>query len=164
MKLSVKVIIICLLMLTVSHLFGLGLMFFSNNTTQVFALDDYSVDVRIENQVAVTTVVETFRNSTFYEANPIYAFPMPADASATQVIFTVNGVTEVATLQGGNQPGNPGQGSGYGDQINNYLGTNPLIMPFTEVEVEQGSTMIMSLTFVQMLPYANSDVTFFYPS
>ncbi|MDP8231193.1 MAG: hypothetical protein P9L91_00840 [Candidatus Zophobacter franzmannii] len=71
MKLSVKILTLSFLLICVSQLSGLGLMFFSDDTAQVFALEDYSVSVRIENQAAVTVVTESFRNSTFLETNPI---------------------------------------------------------------------------------------------
>ncbi len=164
MKMFARMILVSMLLLLTLPMFSIGMMFFSNDTTRLFALEDYDVDIRIENQAAVTTVTETFRNSTFFTTNPIYAFGMPLDASAVRLYYTIGDTTWSASLQGGEQSQNPGQGTGYGEDINNYLGDNPLVMPFEDTVLESGDTIIIELEYVNLLHYENGNVSYIYPS
>jgi len=68
-----------------------GLLIPEEKTLPPLAMVDHKVNVAIEDQVAVTTVQQTFRNHTDRQLEATYLFPVPKGASVDKFIMTVDG-------------------------------------------------------------------------
>ncbi len=75
-----------------------GLLIPEEKTIPPLALLDHHVKIRIVDQVAVTTVEQTFRNHTDRALEATYIFPVPRDASVRGFTMTVDGHQTKAEL------------------------------------------------------------------
>lgn len=133
-------------------------------TAEHLQLVNNEVDVVIENQVAIVTTVQTFRNS-FPDARVVnYAFPMPDGASATTLRWSVNGEWKSAVFSPTPQdPTLGGDGADPDAQLMAHLGSNPLYFEVDDA-VRSDSLLSVELTYVQLLPYSFGQVHFRYPN
>lgn len=121
------------------------------------------VNVNVESQVAIITTTQTFRNNLGSDKIVKYGFPLPEGASATQLRWFAGGqwynaaigaVPQDTTLPG---PGNPHP------NLVTYLGETPLYYEF-EQPVPADSSLVVELTYAELLPYAFGNVDFRYPN
>jgi Ca-activated chloride channel family protein len=68
-----------------------GLLIPTDQTAAPLTLTGHHVDIAIEDQVAVTTVTQTFRNPTNRPLEADFVFPVPAGASVKKFAMWVNG-------------------------------------------------------------------------
>ncbi len=122
-----------------------------------------NVEVNVENQVAVVTSTQVFKN--VYDVNKTvkYGFPMPESASATGLNFFVDGKWYRAKFSPTPQDTTlPGSGSKIDQNLKIYLGDTPLYYNI-EHEIKPGAVLIVELTYVQLLPYEFGRVNFHFP-
>src|SRR5207245_9862024 len=68
-----------------------GLLVPTESDGSPLAMRSYEVTVSIEDQVAVTKVVQTFRNDTDRPLEATYVFPVPKGASVRKFVMWVDG-------------------------------------------------------------------------
>lgn len=68
-----------------------GLLIPEEKSLPPLAMVDHRVTVAIEDQVAITTVAQTFRNHTDRQLEATYLFPVPKGASVDKFVMTVDG-------------------------------------------------------------------------
>ena len=165
MKRLLLAIIFTLMFTTTSYADGVGVV--DKSTNRYLTLTNSQVDVNVESQIAIITATQTFRNNFDEEAAVEYAFPLPENASATGLKWKINGQWYQAnfgvTPPDSSEGSGGGGGSGSSSVLTAYLGNTPL---FFEIEqpLASDSVLIVELTYVELLPYANGKVSFSYPS
>src|SRR5262245_35497526 len=70
---------------------GQGLLIPSQSDLPPLAMKDHHVTISIQDQVAVTRVVQTFRNDTDRALEATYVFPVPKGASVKKFTMCVGG-------------------------------------------------------------------------
>jgi Ca-activated chloride channel family protein len=68
-----------------------GLLIPEEKSVPPLAMLNHKVNIAIEDQVAVTTVEQTFRNHTDRNLEATYVFPVPKGASVNKFVMAVNG-------------------------------------------------------------------------
>src|SRR6059036_1711881 len=68
-----------------------GLLIPTEKKLPPLAMLNHTVDIAIEDQVAVTRIEQTFRNHTDRQLEATYIFPVPKGASVTKFTMWVNG-------------------------------------------------------------------------
>lgn len=128
-----------------------------------------TVNVEVNNQIALVTTSQVFRNTTGQAVDFKYGFPLNTNASPIKLRWNIDGVWEEAIVQASEQdtsiPGSSGDpgGSALDPQLTNYLGGTPLFFSPNE-EVPVDSSITIELTYVELLPYSFGTVNFFYPA
>lgn len=61
------------------------------NMEAAVALTDYAVDTSIKDNIATTTITQTYKNASSQTLEARYLFPLPADANFSSFTLTVNG-------------------------------------------------------------------------
>ncbi|HTX19656.1 MAG TPA: VWA domain-containing protein [Bacteroidota bacterium] len=122
------------------------------------------VNVMVDNQVAIITTTQFFRNADTASITMKYAFPVPEGASATRLRWKRGNdwYTAVfsATKQDTSLPGGTGT---IASSLSTYLGATPLYFGF-DFPLKGDSVLAVELTYVQLLPYKNGLVNFSYPN
>src|SRR3954454_2391660 len=83
--------VLALLVGTLSSAQAAGLLIPVEKTLPPLAMLNHKVTIAIEDQVAVTTVEQTFRNHTDRQLEATYVFPVPKGASLDRFTMTVDG-------------------------------------------------------------------------
>jgi len=125
-----------------------------------------NVSVSVENQVAVVTATQVFRNEQDTTVSFKYAFPLREQSSATGLFWQIEGqwyeANMTATPQDTTLPGGGG-----GDEINydlrQHLGGTPLYFEI-EQSLKPDSQVTVQLEYVELLPYNLGKVNFYYPN
>ncbi len=150
------------LLAIISRLGATGVAIVDVSKGYYLKLVDNDIRVQVENQVAIVTTTQTFKN--FYnEAKKVkFGFPMPEDGSATQLDFYVNGHWYTAKFSASPQDTSlPHSGEEMDANLKEYLGDTPLFYNFEEA-VQPGDTLIVRLKYVQLLHYQFGRVNFEY--
>jgi Ca-activated chloride channel homolog len=136
-----------------------------NASSGVYArVDTSAVAVDIQGQVAITTSTQIFRNVTGAKANVVYAFPMPAGASATRLRWKYGSVWWTANFAAQAQDSTlPGSGGTIASSLKSFLGDKPLYFTIPWA-VQADSLITVELTYVELLPYSFGTVTYKYPN
>lgn len=139
---------------------GVGVI---NASTGVYLkLTSSTVNISVQSQVAVITATQSFFNQLPTDTSMTFAFPVPEGASATSLRWYVGGVWYQApispTPQDTSLPGGTTN-----QNLKTYLGSTPLFFPIPD-RVKKDSTIVVELTYVQLLPYKFGDVNFSYPN
>ena len=120
------------------------------------------VEVTIENQVAITTTTQIFKNTSSSDLIVKYAFPLPEGASATKLRWKSGDMWYTANFSAQAQDTFlPGGAIAY--NLNQYLGKKPLYFGI-EGPLKADSLMSVELTYVQLLLYRNGVVSYTYPN
>jgi Ca-activated chloride channel family protein len=132
-------------------------------TNRVYCrLDSSLVNVTVHGQISVTVTSQYFTN-THASATVKYAFPLSGQASATQLRWKVHGQWSVASVQGVSQDTTlPGPGAPVAS-LRTYLGATPLYFSIPQT-IGADSTLVVELTYVELLPYASGSVSYVYPN
>ena len=125
-------------------------------------LNSSQVNVSVQNQVAVITTSQTFFNQLPTDTVMSFAFPLPEGASATGLRWFVGGVWYQAAISPTPQDTTLPGGT-TNQNLKTYLGNTPLFFHIPD-RVKKDSTIIVELTYVQLLPYKFGDVNFSYPN
>src|ERR1700674_3848893 len=89
MRRFVPVAVLLLAWVATAH--ARGLLIPEDKTVPPLAMLNHKVSIAIEDQVAVTTVEQTFRNHTDRNLEATYVFPVPKGASVNKFSMAVNG-------------------------------------------------------------------------
>lgn len=139
---------------------GVGVI--NANTGIYLNLKNSQVNVSVQNQVAVITTSQTFLNQLPTDTSMTFAFPLPDGASATGLRWYVDGIWHQAAISPTPQDTSLPGGS-TNQNLKTYLGGSPLFFPIPD-RVRKDSSIIVELTYVQLLPYKFGNVTFNYPN
>ena len=130
-------------------------------------LDEHRIDVQVEDQVAIVTTTQVFRNTTPDSTLFTYAFPLAEDASPTSIRWQINDIWYRGAIEPVPQdttlPGDGGGGTGGRVPLDDYLGETPLIFDI-EQHLGQDSSVTVELQYVQLLPYEFGNVDFMFPN
>lgn len=143
-----------------------GVAIVDEGNKEYLRMENNTVNVRVENQVAIVTSLHTFRNIFDKQTIIKYAFPLPTGASATQLRYAINGEWKTAIITEGEQDTSiPGGGSSSqrDPQLREYLGDNPLFFSITDT-LNAGDRLSIDLSYVQFLTYELGVVEFSYPN
>ncbi len=122
------------------------------------------VEVTVENQVALVTTTQTFINQTGAQQLVKYGFPLPENASATELLWKINNIWYRANFAPTPQDtSQPGPGGEIHPNLKTYLGEIPLYFNI-EQQLKIDSLLIVKLSYVQLLPYSFGKVEFEYPN
>jgi len=120
------------------------------------------INVSVESQISTTVTTQTFQNLTGADKTISFAFPLPEGASATGLRWKVNGTWYQApiaprpqdtTLPGGTMNVN----------LKAYLGNTPMFFGIPQ-QVKRDSSLLVELTYVQLLKYDFGSVYYDYPN
>lgn len=159
-----QLLILSLLLILSKSILGNGVAIVDQISGVYFKLIDSRVQVKVNNQVAIIKALQTFRNTVGDQKKPQYAFPLPEQASATNLRWFFNGEWfEAYIAPGGN--GSPGGGGGEvpHPDLTQYLGSTPVKFSIPHF-IQPDSLLVVELTYVQLLPYSFGNVDFEYPN
>ncbi|MDP1676356.1 MAG: VWA domain-containing protein [Bacteroidota bacterium] len=141
---------------------GVGVI---NASTGVYAKMTASViTATVDNQVAIISAKQTFKNILATEQIIKYAFPLPEGASGLNLRWYLNGVWSTAVFSSTPQDTSlPGGGGTILQNLKTYLGATPLYFGIPD-KLKKDSVLIVELTYVQLLTYKNGNVDFSYPN
>jgi len=158
-----KIIVLFLLVSFPALVFGAGII---KNTQQSYTYlrpHKIQVDVEINNQVSITTVKETYKNKGTTPLFMKYGFPMDINASATEFIWTMNGLALKAVLTGqapDTTAFNPGGAVDY--SLKEYLGESPFYFTFSD-SLPPDSSIVIKLTYIELLKYSAGEIYYTFP-
>ena len=122
------------------------------------------VTVTVESQVAIVKSKQYYRNELGADKVIKYGFPLPQSATATNLVWKLNGFWYQASFSATPQDTTtPGPGGEMDEELENYLGDTPIFYDF-EQPIKSDSIIIIELSYVQLLPYDFGDVQFEYPA
>lgn len=122
------------------------------------------VSVVVNQQVATVTATQHFKNDTGFDSSFVYGFPLPEGASATNLRWNIGPTWYTSGFNGSPQDSSLVFEGGQTDwDLAQYLGANPIWAPI-EPGLMADSVMIVSITYVQLLPYSLNRVSFHYPN
>ncbi|OQY38602.1 MAG: hypothetical protein B6226_03365, partial [Candidatus Cloacimonetes bacterium 4572_65] len=154
-----KLSLMILLLVVSMTLFGSGVAIYNWETGAGLDITADKYDITIENQVAIITAEQTFTNNSSITREIEYAYPVPEGANATSLRFNVDDewyeAEFAAVPDGGSSGGGGGDTLPY--QLVDLLGGNPLYYEI-EYQIEPEHTLIVQVTYVQLLEYAFGEV------
>ena len=153
--------IITLLILSISLLAN-GVAVQNSNGTYLKLTDSF-IEVSVENQVAVVKTTQYFKNNLGFDAKIKYAFPLNSEASAINLKWKVNGIWKQAGIAPTPQDSTLPGGGEMNANLKEFLGESPLFAPIADT-IKTDSTIIIELTYVQLLNYKFGKVNFSYPN
>lgn len=122
------------------------------------------VEVSVEDQVAIVTAIQTYKNNLGKDKNVKFAFPMPEDGSATALEYYTNKQWHKASFAPTPQDTTlPGPGENVIPALKTYLGKTPFYFNVIDT-IKTDSILVVRLTYVQLLKYANGKVQFNFPN
>lgn len=154
-------VLICVFLFHSSS-FANGVGVINSNTGIYLKLTSSRVNISVQSQVAVITTTQSFFNQLPTDTSMTFAFPMPEGASATSLRWLVNGIWHQAQISPTPQDTSLPGGT-INQNLKTYLGNTPLLFPISD-QVKKDSTLVVELTYVQLLPYKFGDVNFSYPN
>lgn len=155
-------VIIFLFLILVSPLFSNGVAIVDVSKGIYLKLVESYVNINVENQVAIVTSTQVFTNQYDQSFKVKYGFPMPEQGSATGLNFFADGNWYRAKFLPTPQDTTlPGSDEEIDANLKEYLGQTPLYYNI-EHDIEPGETLIVELTYVELLPYKSGRVNFVY--
>ncbi|MFH1196097.1 MAG: VWA domain-containing protein [bacterium] len=146
-----------------SATFANGVAIVNAVSAQYLQLTASDVNVNVDNQVGVITTTQTFKNATGHDVGIQYAFPLPEGASATQLKYYISGKWYLANIIAQPQDTTFPGGGDYHPSLVQYLGETPLYYTIDQI-MKRDSTLIIELSYVQLLKYDFGNVFFAYPN
>ncbi|GJQ63074.1 MAG: hypothetical protein SCALA702_21270 [Melioribacteraceae bacterium] len=146
-----------------TSLFANGVAIVNSTAGIYFDLVDTKIEASVENQVAVVKSTQTFKNTLTYETKFKYAFPMPENATATQLRWHLGGEWYEASISPVPQDTTTPGGSDPNQNLKTYLGDTPLYFAI-EDKIMPDSSFKFEITYVELLPYSFGNVSFNYPN
>ncbi len=140
-----------------------GVVFKIDALGAYLTLKSSSIDVSIENQVAITKTTQTFLNQFGDSLHVKYGFPVPENASATELRYYMNGKWHKAIFSSSPQDTTTGGPDDFDENLAQYLGKNPLYFNLEEV-LGKDSSMIIELSYVELLEYKFGKVNYSCPN
>ena len=122
-----------------------------------------TVNVSVENQVAIIKSTQIFKNNLTYDAAFKYAFPLPEEASAIGLRWFIGGKWHNAVISATPQDTTFPGGENPSQTFLNYIGQTPLYFDFSK-SLAPDSLITIELTYVEFLKYKFGKVQFEYPN
>lgn len=138
-----------------------GVAYYDAEENIYFDIVSTSIDVRITDQVSVTTITQYFRNPASDSLQVRYAFPLIETASATELRYQFDQIWYTAAIEAVPQDSleNGNNGSPGSSELRQYLGDTPLIYDI-DVAIPPSDTIAVELTYVELLPYKLGRVSY----
>lgn len=155
-------IFVVLITLTIS-IFGNGIVMTDAENGYNLDLISSTIEVNIEDQIAITKTTQVFKNNSEKSVDLIYAFPMPSDASAIQLRWYIDELWYLANISSTDNSGGSGVPSNMASKFKQYLGDTPIAFPI-EQELDADGEIIVELQYVSLLSYSAGNVTYDYPN
>lgn len=170
MKLFTKYtsLILLLNIIIFSEIHAVGSLFsrprWSNDVYQKMWIKNVAVNININDQLAVTSLDQTFYNELNQSVEAIFIFPLPENATITEMVYWVNGQRFVATIrerQEAIDAYNQKLHQWLDPALLEYLGDNLFrlkivpINPLSEVRTE--------ITYIEPLPYDFGKISYNLP-
>jgi len=125
-------------------------------------MDSSTVSVSVESQISTTVTTQYFTNMNTTRNVVKYAFPLTNGQSVIQLRWKVGGTWYTASIVGVPQDTTlPGGGTTHPNLLT-YLGHTPLFYAIPQ-HVLRDSSLVVELTYVELLPYSFGSVTYTYP-
>ncbi len=162
MKTTVTVLLSLIVFLAISpSVFSDGILRIPGEQGDDFIcpLECIDVNVEIYDQVAITTIRNTFTIEIDSTIDAAYHYRLPALASVTGFGVWKDSILVMFELQPGQQ-GGEGGGIPENDPIKDFLGSNPFTAPLDSIE--SGIYMVY-LSYAELLPYDFGVVEYRYP-
>ncbi|RIK79354.1 hypothetical protein DCC62_05675 [candidate division KSB1 bacterium] len=159
-----KKLLLPFLLLVALPAFADGLMKIKGQASSYLQPQQVMVTADINNQVATTVTQQTFVNPWQQHVWLQYGFPTDINASVTQFRWKVGGVWRKAQITGAPQDssGIIDPGGDVDHFFLDYLGDAPFLFAFTD-SLPADSTLIVELTYIELLDYRNGQVVYDYP-
>ncbi|MGE5680438.1 MAG: VIT domain-containing protein [Bacillota bacterium] len=160
-------LIFCTLCALSSDLWAVGALYvrprFSTQDYQKMWIKKIDTKIDIQEQVAVTHVDQTFYNELNTSVEAIYIFPLPANATISELVYWVNGVRYVAEIRERQQAVND-----YNQKLRQwldpalleYLGNN--LFRLSIVPINANSDVRTEITYVEPLSYDFGNVSYLF--
>ena len=162
MKRIILLLVICISLSGNLQANGVGILDAKNGI--YLTLLSSQVEVTVENQVALITSTQTFKNQSGSDKFVKYGFPMAESASATELFWKISGIWYKAKMAPTPQDTTqPGPGGDMHPNLVSYLGETPFYFNI-EQKLKADSLLIVKLSYVQLLPYTFGKVEFSYPN
>ncbi len=132
MKTQNKILILFLVVIFSRPIFADGILGvkLANERQEVqLPLTEVEVYIAIFDQVAVTTIKNTFNNDRHHEFDGTYYYRVPANASVTEFGFWRGDSLILLELRPGAQGGHGGGGGDIDGELQAFLGSNPFQAP-----------------------------------
>ncbi|MDP4196088.1 MAG: VIT domain-containing protein [Bacteroidota bacterium] len=148
-----------------SDIFAVGALYVRpRNSTQQYQkmwIKKIDTKIDIQEQIAVTHVDQTFNNELNTSVEAIYLFPLPANATISELVYWVNGVRYVAEIKERQQAV-----SEYNQKLRQwldpalleYLGNN--LFRLSIVPINANSDVRTEITYVEPLSYDFGNVNY----
>ena len=153
--------------LTTNLVWGQGVGVVDATAENYLLLDANQIDVQVEDQVAIVTSTQRFRNTTPDSTLFTFAFPLAEDASPISIRWQINDIWYRGAIEPVPQdttlPGEGGDGGGGRVPLDDYLGETPLLFEIEQF-LGQDSSVTVELQYVQLLPYQFGNVDFEFPN
>ena len=152
-----------LFLLLTSNLFSNGIGIIDGSTGIYLQALETNTKVKVKDQIAIVTTTQVFKNTTGSGVNIKYGFPLNQNANPTSLRWKYNGVWKTAIVNSEAQDNSIPSGTGGGavDQaLRNYLGDFPFFFSPQDTILDD-SLITIELTFVELLPYFNGEVSYF---
>ena len=160
-------LVCCLFLFGITNAFAQGVGVVDASAESYLLLDANHVEVDVEDQVAIVTSTQQFKNTTTDSTLFTFAFPLADDASPIGIRWQIDNVWYRGRIEPVPQdttlPGDGGPGGGGRNPIDDYLGETPLLFDIEQF-VKPDSLVTVELMYVQLLPYEFGNVDFTYPN
>jgi Ca-activated chloride channel family protein len=160
---TIKLNLLFLFLLLTSNLFSNGIGIIDGSSGIYLQALETKTKIKVKDQIAIVTNTQVFKNTTGSEVNIKYGFPLNPNANPTSLRWKYNGVWKTAIVNSAVQDNSIPSGTGGGsvDQaLSKYLGEFPFFFS-PQDEILDDSLITIELTFVELLPYFNGEVSYF---
>ncbi len=158
-----KITILLVFLLISSYIFANGVAVVDATDGVFLKLTSCNINTTITNQVAETKTELVFINNTNVNTLTVFSFPLEEQASATNLRWFIDNTWYEAIIAPGEQDSLPGNPEDMYPYLEAHLGKTPLNFAIPD-EVEAGDSIIVELTYVQLLDYSFGEVIYNYPS
>ncbi len=144
-------------------LFANGVAIKNAANSEYFKLISSDVQVTVYDQIAIVVSTQEFLNNTGEKSMIKYAFPLAEDANGIGLRWKINNIWYSANLSASPQDTTLPGGGGGNTNLQDFLGSTPLFFPLLD-SISNDSTLVIELTYVQLLPYDFYQVDFMIPN
>jgi len=153
-----------ILILLFTNILANGVCIIDGKNGVYLKLISSEINVSVENQVAVVTTTQKFKNERTSAVNISYGFPLPETASSTGLRWDLGEGWIAAQIKPTPQDTTlPGPSGETHPNLKSFLGETPLFFP-VEQAILPDSFLIVELTYVELLSYKSGNVDFVYPN
>lgn len=156
-----KLLFVFFLMLLNLTILANGIGIVDGTVGTCFTVTESETTVRVTDQIAIITCTTIFVNNTGYDTPFKFGFPLNDQANPLSIRWFYKDLWYEASVSSNKQdntlPGEPGEG--IHPALRDFLGHYPVLFSPQDT-VEAGETILMELTYVELLPYYLGKVSF----